>query len=58
MNNHDLYNAARGYWTANAVIGSAASKMADLNRQEAAKFAEMALFNSHYLSENAKDHVE
>ena len=51
MNNHDLYNAARGYWTANAVIGSAASKMADLNRQESAKFAEMALFNSHYLSE-------
>ena len=51
MNNQDLYNAARGYWTANAVIGSAASKMADLNRQEAAKFAEMTLFNSHYLSE-------
>ena len=51
MNNHDLYNAARGYWTANAVIGSAASKMADLNRQESAKFAEMVLFNPHYLSE-------
>ena len=30
MNNQDLYKAVRGYWTANAVVGSAASKMAEL----------------------------
>ena len=51
MNNRDLYNSARGFLAVNAVIGGAASKMADLNRQEAARIAEISRFNSHYLSE-------
>ena len=51
MNNRDLYNSPRGFLAANAVIGSAASKMADLNRQEAARIAEISRFYSHYLSE-------
>lgn len=51
MNNQDLYKAARGYWTANAVVGSTASKMAELNRQQEAKIAEITSFYSHYQSE-------
>ena len=51
MNNQDLYKAARGYWTANAVVGSAASKMAQLNREQEAKIAEITSFYSHYQSE-------
>ena len=51
MGNQNLNNAARGYWIANAVIGSAASKMADLNRQEQAKITEINNFYSHYQSE-------
>ena len=50
MNNSDFFKTARGYWTANAVIGSSASKMADLNREQAAKIAEITSFYSHYLS--------
>lgn len=50
MNNSDFYKTARGYWTANAVIGSAASKMADLNSEQGAKIAEITSFYSHYLS--------
>ena len=51
MNNQDLYKAAIGYWAANAVVGSAASKMAELNRQQEAKIAEITSFYSHYQSE-------
>ena len=51
MNNQDLYKAARGYWIANAVVGSAASKMAQLNREQEAKIAEITSFYAHYLSE-------
>ena len=51
MNNQDLYKAARGYWIANAVVGSAASKMAQLNREQEAKIAEITSFYSHYQSE-------
>lgn len=51
MNNLDFHRTARGFWITNAVIGSAASKMADLNRQEAARIAESYRFNSHYQSE-------
>ena len=51
MNNPDLYKAARGYWTANALTGSVASELASLNRQEAARIAEANRFNSHYLTE-------
>lgn len=51
MNNHDFYKTAANYWTANAVIGSAASKMAELNREAAAKVTEISRFYSHYMSE-------
>ena len=51
MNNQDFYKTAANYWTANAVIGSAASKMAELNREETAKLAEITRFYSHYMSE-------
>ena len=51
MNNQDLHKAAIGYWAANAVVGSAASKMAELNRQQEAKIAEITSFYSHYQSE-------
>ena len=47
MSNQDLYGAARRYVAANAVIGSAASKMAQLNREQAAKVAEITRFYSH-----------
>ena len=50
MNNQDLHKAAIGYWAANAVVGSAASKMAELNRQQEAKIAEITSFYSHYQS--------
>ena len=40
MSNQDLYGSARRYIAANAVIGSAASKMAQLNREQEAKIAE------------------
>ena len=40
MSNKDLYGSARRYIAANAVIGSAASKMAELNREQEAKIAE------------------
>lgn len=52
MSNQDLYGSARRYIAANAVIGSAASKMAQLNREQEAKIAEITRFNSHYKSEN------
>ena len=51
MNNQDLYKAARGYWTANAVVGSAASKMTQLNREQEAKMAQITSFYAHYQSE-------
>lgn len=51
MNNNDLFKSAGGFLTTNAVIGSAASELADLNRQQAAKIAGIALFYSHYLSD-------
>ena len=40
MNNQDMYNSARRYIVANAVIGSAASKMAELNREQTARIAD------------------
>ena len=52
MSNQDLYGAARRYVAANAVIGSAASKMAQLNREQAAKVAEITRFYSHYKTDN------
>lgn len=51
MNNQEFYNATRRYIAANAVIGSVASNMAKLNREQAAKLAEIAIFNAHYKSE-------
>ena len=51
MSNQDLYGSARRYIAANAVIGSAASKMAQLNREQAAKIAEITRFYSHYKPE-------
>lgn len=51
MSNPDLYGPARRYIAANAVIGSAASKMAQLNREQEAKIAEITRFYSHYKSE-------
>lgn len=51
MNNLDAHNSAKRYIAANAVIGSAASKMAELNREQAAKIAEITRFYSHYKSE-------
>ena len=51
MSNPDLYGSARRYIAANAVIGSAASKMAQLNREQAAKIAEITRFYSHYKPE-------
>ena len=51
MSNQDLYGSARRYIAANAVIGSAASKMAQLNREQEAKIAEITRFYSHYKSE-------
>lgn len=50
MNNQDFYNATRRYIAANAIIGSAASEMARLNREQAAKIAEIHSFNAHYKS--------
>lgn len=50
MNNQELYNATRRYIAANAIIGSAASEMARLNRKQAAKIAEIHSFNAHYKS--------
>ena len=52
MSNQDLYGAARRYMVANAVIGSAASKMAQLNREEAIKRAKITSFYASYKSEN------
>lgn len=51
MSNPELYGSARRYIAANAVIGSAASKMAQLNREQEAKIAEITRFYSHYKSE-------
>ena len=51
MNNQDMYNSARRYIVANAVIGSAASKMAELNREQTARIAEITRFYSNYKSE-------
>lgn len=51
MDNQEFYKMATSYLTANAIIGSAAAKMAQLNREEAAKAAEMTRFYSHYMSE-------
>ena len=51
MNNLDMHNSAKRYIAANAVIGSAASKMAELNREQAAKIAEITRFYSNYKSE-------
>ena len=48
MSNQDLYGAARRYMVANAVIGSAASKMAQLNREQAAKVNEITRFYANY----------
>ena len=46
-----MYNSARRYIVANAVIGSAASKMAELNREQTARIAEITRFYSNYKSE-------
>ena len=51
MDNQEFYKMATSYLTANAIIGSAAAKMAQLNREEAAKAAEMTRFYSNYMSE-------
>ena len=51
MNNSDFHKACRRYWTANAVIGSAVSKMAELNRVQEAKIAQITSFYAHYQSE-------
>ena len=51
MNNKDLYNAARGYFTANAVAGSIASELAASNRQQAMEIARITSFYAHYLTE-------
>lgn len=51
MNNQDFYRSAANYWTANAVIGSAASKMSQLNKEQAAKLSAITRFYAHYLSE-------
>ena len=46
-----MYNTAKRYIATNAVIGSAASKMAELNREQAAKIAEITRFYANYKSE-------
>ena len=51
MSNRELYNAARGYMTANAVFGSVASELAESNRRQELEIAKIASFYSHYLSE-------
>ena len=51
MNNKDLYNAARGYFTANAVAGSIVSELAASNRQQAMEIARITSFYAHYLTE-------
>lgn len=51
MDNKNLYNAARGYFTANALAGSVASELAAQNRREAMKLAQITSFYAHYLSE-------
>ena len=51
MDNKNLYNAARGYFTANALAGSVASELAAQNRREAIKLAQITSFYAHYLSE-------
>ena len=56
MNNPDLYKAARGYWTAHAITGSVAAELAALNREEAARVAEVQRFYSHYISEKELGH--
>ena len=53
MDKKNLYNAARGYFTANALAGSVASELAAENRRQAARFAEASLFNAYYMSEMA-----
>ena len=44
MDNKNLYNAARGYFTANALAGSVASELAAQNRREAMKLAQITSF--------------
>ena len=51
MDNQDVYRLARNYMVTNAVIGSAASKMAQLNREQAAQIAEIHRFYAHYKSD-------
>ena len=51
MENQDFYKLARNYMITNAVIGSAASKMAQLNREQAAQIAEIHRFYAHYKSD-------
>lgn len=51
MDKKNLYNAARGYFTANALAGSVASELAAQNRREAIKLAQITSFYAHYLSE-------
>ena len=51
MENQDFYKLARNYMITNAIIGSAASKMAQLNREESAKIAEIHRFYAHYKSD-------
>lgn len=58
MSNQDLHGAARRYLVANAVIGSAASKMAQLNREQAAKVAQITSFYANYKSaKELSDHI-
>ena len=51
MENQDFYKLARNYMITNAVIGSAAFKMAQLNREQAAQIAEIHRFYAHYKSD-------
>ena len=51
MSNRNPYNAARGFWVANALAGSVASELASSNRKQSEKLAETYLFNSYYMSE-------
>lgn len=52
MSDRELYNSFGRYMAANAVIGGAAAELSKINREQAAKLAEVRLFNSHYMTES------
>ena len=52
MSSNNFYNGMQRFMVTNAVIGSAASKMADLRREEAVKITKMREFYSYYKSDN------